>query len=387
MSLKVVSTAMAAALCIGLVGCGANSFNGPPRMIRAVTFNTGEAEDANTTCTEATQWTNSHNLGRRFFVAACGSISQPSDAERARALFNYGVTLNRARCTDFFAERAGNQTRQRLFRSSVAPVSSLLAGVIGLATFGNEDDRADVIQALALVEGATVAGLEVYEAEFLFGADNVNSVRLLTHRALDTHAAEALNATTDFHSATRHLIDHQMICTPANVLQLARDAIAAGNIQPTAPGTRTTALPAGVSAALSQIALIGSSLNAGQLSSEQLGALWWLANPDGGTHTNDQLKVIQSRLPTTGSPLVIDDGAGNLSPDPTLVVEIRTLVNALPTDIQTGFRITRRLIQDEIARGGATPLLERTAGLRFSVPSQFQPTPGRAVEVVVPAGD
>jgi len=74
------------------------------------------------------------------------------------------------------------------------------------------------------------AGLDVYEDQFLFGADNVYSVQAMTMRALSAHQTDIDSAELEtFDSGVRALLDHQSICTPGNILELVRASIDNGD--------------------------------------------------------------------------------------------------------------------------------------------------------------
>lgn len=227
---KMALIAAAAAL---LSGCG-NSANGPPRLFIA---GAPAESPVGATCVDGqvqvpatTEPSDRHLLSDDFFARACASFEQEEDESRARLMTRLGVTLTTIRCRDFFHERGGNQTRERILRGSIAPVSALLTGLVGAVDFDSDADRLNWLEVLALGESASLATLDLYEREFLFGAENVASVEVLVLRALEVHgqAIEAQNV--DFHQAARNLVQHERICTPAAILDLTRSAIRNGQV-------------------------------------------------------------------------------------------------------------------------------------------------------------
>jgi hypothetical protein len=320
------------------------------------------------------------NLTYEFHDRACDSLRDPGDPTLAGRMMDAGITLNRMRCNDFFAERAGNQTRERILRGTIAPVSALITGIIGIVDFDTDAGRQEAIQILGIGESATIAGLELYESEFLFGAANVNSVRTLTMRAADEHAAGILAQSVGFYTAARHLIDHQMICTPANILELAQAAIREGRIAP-ATRIRGDNAFAGGSDDEATISLIGASLQAADLTADQLGSLWWLSElvKAGGTISQDVLAVIHARLdelpvnPVSGT-------TGAFTVDTARVRQLTPLLDQLSTDVTSGFMVTKGLLDTRIAAAAPSSVLDPTSDVHFSVPVETIPI-GRAVEV------
>ncbi len=301
-------------------------------------------------------------------------------------MIDAGVTLNRVRCTDFFAERAGHQTRERIFRGAVAPLSALITGILAVANFKTDNGRKEALQILSIGQSATVAGLELYESEFLFGAANVNSVRTLTMRALNEHATEILTQDVQFFGAARHLIDHQMICTPANILELSQNAIREGKVVPrTTASSNVQALT--ISADQNMLATITQSMRAPTLTDDQLGSLWWLSElvKAGGTIDQDRLAVIRDRLAKLPvNP--IQGTAGALTVDTPLILSFAPMLSAFSPPVVSGFEIARRLLDAKIAETTPASVLERTRLIRFAQPSLHDTVVAEAVEVgIAPA--
>jgi hypothetical protein len=327
------------------------------------------------------------NLSHHFYDLACSSFRSPNDPVLARRMIDHGVTVNRMRCNDFFAERAANQMRERVVRGSVAPVSALITGIIGVATFDSDADRERAIEILGIGQSATIAGLELYESEFLFGSDNINSVRTLTMRALDAHGASILNENVGFYGAARHLIDHQMICTPANILELSQTAIREGRIGSASPiivGNQVAA----ATDDRQVITTLARSLRMAELTADQVGALWWLSDlvQGGGTIDPDILIVLQERL--AGLPLnpISTTGAAR-SVDRQLMATFKPLIDTLSPKVTRGFEVAKRLLAAEIAKAPPATMLDRTRSIGFELPLDAVPGVSRAQEVTVtPAG-
>lgn len=189
-----------------------------------------------------------------------------------------GFTLVYANCNDYFWVMGQYQTGSRVGRDLIAPVITVLTGLITtgvLTDFGSDDN---LLTGLTLGSAFATSGLDIYEAHFLFGAESIDSVRELIFSALAEHREKVmgLNVQSPYH-ATMQLIDHQAICVPAHILRLVREAIAEGRVE----GTISGGTPARQD--LDWRRSLASALNIqGPLTTPQAYALWRLfetANP------------------------------------------------------------------------------------------------------------
>jgi len=201
-------------------------------------------------------------------------------------------------------------------------------------------------------------------------------------RAADEHAAGILSQSVGFYTAARHLVDHQMICTPANILELAQAAIREGRIVP-ATRIRDPQVFAGGIDDNDIISRIQTSLQAGDLTADQIGSLWWLSElvKAGGAFSQNDLAVIHARL--AGLPVnPVGGTSGAFTVDTALVQQFTPQLDQLSTDVTSGFLVTKRLFEARIAEGTPPLVLDRTNAVHFSMPAELTPT-GRAVEVGV----
>ncbi|WP_448657954.1 hypothetical protein ACPVPU_10830 [Sphingomonas sp. CJ99] len=197
-------------------------------------------------------------LEDRFVAAACASAAASSDNDLAIAMLETSFSMTNARCTDFFADKAGNQARANIVRSSVAPVLTLLTGVLSIVNIKNDVDgekRADWERGLTLASTATLAGLTVYEENFLFSADNIDDVRGLTKHAMAQYRQTVLRMTNHtFDTSVDYALEYHMICTPGKIKSLVKQAIKDKKIevidraaQPVVAGVAATPPDAGAS--------------------------------------------------------------------------------------------------------------------------------------------
>lgn len=233
-----------------LSACGAG-FSGPPRLARLSHID-GSVDGGKFDCRDGVLTAppfgpgslGANNLTHNFSSRVCASLHDPDDDTKTVAMLDSGVTLVKVRCNDFFNAKQTNQGRARFMRSLIQPLTVAITGTFSVIRFGSERGESDALALLAVGNSAVNAGIDVYEDQFLFGADNVFAVRNMTLRALVAHqdsirAAIEQDSITSFDGATRALLDHQNICTPGNILELVRASIDGGTFRarerPTTP--------------------------------------------------------------------------------------------------------------------------------------------------------
>jgi hypothetical protein len=177
------------------------------------------------------------DLFTRFSSAAHDLSANSSDTPDTGRYLQAGFALIYADCDTFFRASGSSQRSANAVRDMIAPVVTLLTGIIALNHPNSAgDDR--LLTALTLWSSASNAGFDIYERHYLFGAENIDSVRELILKALTVHSATVFNdQPTTLEDATVQLIDNQTICTPSHILRLVREAIRNGEIEPTITGS------------------------------------------------------------------------------------------------------------------------------------------------------
>ncbi|MFD1107428.1 hypothetical protein [Sphingobium olei] len=197
-------------------------------------------------------------------TVASGQLSVP-DTARQRAFMEAGFALILARCNGYILAKADRQRGVNVTRDAFAPITALATGIVALVSSGESVDS-DVLTALSLGTTAASAGFRIYEQRFLFGAENVNSVRRLVLKALTDNADEALRKTDEvakqiaaekarggaqqnrealsYSQAVIYLINNQSICSPGHILELVNGAISAGKIESISSTDSKPAAPA-----------------------------------------------------------------------------------------------------------------------------------------------
>lgn len=163
-----------------------------------------------------------------------GTLAPPNSSDdpvsrHARQMAVEGVHLADSYCELFFRYGGDNQKWLLVSRDLVAALGSIATGAVALA--GRNASTATGI--LALTTAGLYNGVDIYTRNFLFGSDNIESVRTMTMKALAAHSAAALpdhdTSVWTFGGAAQVVTEHQMICTPASIRNLVLQAIKAGS--------------------------------------------------------------------------------------------------------------------------------------------------------------
>jgi hypothetical protein len=102
---------------------------------------------------------------------------------RARRMAFEGVHLAESYCALFFDYGSNNQKWLLVSKDLVAALGTVATGAVALASPHN----ATAAGVIALSTAALYNGVDVYTRNFLFGSDNIDSVRTMTMSALAAH--------------------------------------------------------------------------------------------------------------------------------------------------------------------------------------------------------
>lgn len=314
---SVFKNALIASAALSLSGC--YSFTGVPQLI-----NGGGVVNQQGTVSKRTE-----SLKNNFRYAVEIAAADRDNWNKVGTMMDTGYLLAYSNCDDFFRVMGLGQRDSSIARDLVAPVISILTGVIALKDFQNASIQQDYIEIIGLGSAAYVTGLDVYDKHFLFGSENIYEVENLTLDALDTSEDIIRSAgTMNFERAVQKLIRHQGVCTPASIKSLTKQAIAAGNV---VPSRRIgTGLPSREAEVLAQLGtLVGKP---GEVSQEEAAALWWLyaGSPQKSGEVNDYA-FLDTALSQTNVAAKIDPAADQPydrsgAPDEALILaELRKL--------------------------------------------------------------
>jgi hypothetical protein len=167
-------------------------------------------------------------------------------SNKARQMALDGMNLVDAYCADFFRRRGDSETVLSVIKDSTTAGASAASGVLSLASPANSVASG----AISLFTATTSDVTNIYTKNFLFGSDNIESVRAMTMTALSAHRSKIFPTTSDgkdadttpwnFGDAVNVIMDHQDICTPASIRTLVLSSISTTKFT-TAPVTTTSA--------------------------------------------------------------------------------------------------------------------------------------------------
>lgn len=224
----------------------------------------------------------------RFKTSADLAVKAGSTTELRRAMLDDGFALISASCSDFFESSGRRQSWVITSKDAINVLSTLATGAVALR---NGSD--DTVAAIAFGSSAAYAGLDLYTRNYLFGVENIDAVRELTMRAIDTHqTAVAAKGPETYTEVLQALLDDQNYCAPRKIASQVREAIKGGKLDPYSSSNGEGSVAAqGDAQVMRQIGrLLGLP---GPLSSDQAGALWWLVK---GAAQASEYPKIQARL-------------------------------------------------------------------------------------------
>ena len=188
-------------------------------------------------------------VGRNWAVDLNDDHRNYLNQRRIHNFMDSGFLLISENCRDYFWALGTQQRRANVLRDSVGPITALIAGILNIVSPGGGTNGAgttsnDTLAAISVGTIAITSSLDIYEERFLFGAENIISVSNLVQQALGAHRRAAIHGTLpvaadgtverlalSYEVAARRLRENQDICTPANILSLTQQAIAAGQVR------------------------------------------------------------------------------------------------------------------------------------------------------------
>ena len=164
-----------------------------------------------------------------FINAYNESYGSPFNVKLAKTMMDYGFGLIYANCSDFFNSAGKTQQWLLALRDIVGAAGTLTTGILSMTNGGQI-----ATTTVALSTSTAFSGLDIYTKNFLFAADNIQSVRDLTTNALIAHRKAVVTGMernefeASFSNAISILEEHQNYCTPMKILSLVRHAITKG---------------------------------------------------------------------------------------------------------------------------------------------------------------
>jgi hypothetical protein len=165
----------------------------------------------------------------------------------ARQMTVDGFNLVHDYCAEFFRTSGRNQQWLNVAKDLTTVIGTAATGILALSSPAN----ATAAGAVALGTATAYNGVDLYTRNFLFGADNIESVRVLTMNALAAHKSFVLPSpdltTWTFGGAAEAINDHQAICTTASIRALVVAAINSGTVTAYPPAGSAPGNPAAAS--------------------------------------------------------------------------------------------------------------------------------------------
>ena len=168
------------------------------------------------------------------------SANSAADAAIYQTFALDGMAAVDGNCSDFFSNAGEHEKYVDFARDIVAAGGTLASGILALT-----NSSKDAVAIVSLSTGTSYSALDVYTKNFLFGADNIDSVRTLIMNALDAHQKTVVADGTpwDFNNAMRVILDHQEICRPSAIIGLVKSAIKNASLTAAQTGASQTQSP------------------------------------------------------------------------------------------------------------------------------------------------
>jgi hypothetical protein len=260
---------------------------------------------------------------RQLAVAKDPSKAKPEDAVLYQGLALHGMTAVYGNCSDFFLDAGEHEKYIGFTRDAVAVAGSLAAGIMALSSASSS-----AVATVALTTGTLYSSLDVYTKNFLFGAENIDSVRALIMNVLDVHQKAVLEDTAPwtFDNAVKVILDHQDLCRPSAIVNYVRAAIKNGHLDASKPSAETESAIAAQDQLVKLMVARDVGFDQGTVDDLDLFALLYWQYAD--TPTADEIPFIRTtlvdKLPDGKGPFIRDPAAKDIKDNPKWTTDDRT---------------------------------------------------------------
>lgn len=159
----------------------------------------------------------------QFASAASAAFAAPASATPAAEMLESGFLLNYVSCKDYFSSAGTTQRWVIVANDFVAAAGTLATSVLALTHAGTA-----AVSATALGTSTFAAGAAIYTKDFLFSAENIDSVRTLTIDAMHQHQIAIPRDNLTAYTAMTAILDDQDMCSLPYIATLVRKAIQKG---------------------------------------------------------------------------------------------------------------------------------------------------------------
>jgi hypothetical protein len=315
---------------------------------------------------------------------------QKSESQAAQKMMSDGFALVYASCSDFFTSAGQTQKWLIVARDAVGAAGTLATSILALTHAG-----AAATAGTALGTGAFFSATDIYTKDFLFAAENIESVRTLTLNALTKHSSNVpVGDWLTYNDASVAILDSQDLCSVSRIAAMARDAIRNG--KPDTPPDEGNATNVGGAKKTGDEVIVDALNNllkpvSAANKAAQLGAVYWLMYGNPSTDA-ERASICQALalVPPERSPVEekIDQGKAvcNIKSDWIYRQNAKALLDELsPTAISAlkksidAFRQAQAIYKTQSAdlAGGQAPIVE------FALPSTPTPRPSTHVNIVI----
>ena len=218
---------MLAVLCIAVTGCESGQVIRSSRDTMSVS---GPAVTPSSTAAQSLPalFQLTYQNAYEAQVNAYNGVTAGSQ-ERFRNMAEVGFGLVRAHCAEFFSNRGESQKWIQFSADLVALGGALATGLLAIT-----GTSALAVSIVALSSATAFSSIDVYTKNFLFGAENIDAVRVLIMDTLGADATTSLRTPIgewSFAYAVNAIMANQEICKPARILALTRNAIATSTVK------------------------------------------------------------------------------------------------------------------------------------------------------------
>ena len=160
-----------------------------------------------------------------FADDAKAALTSKAAADLGR-MHETGFNLVKINCAAFYRQMGVNERRSRITRNLLAPVSTILTGVLALHDWSaHTNQKEDILQIITLGASAGATALDVYDEHFLFKSNNIDSVRTMTMNELDEKKEKVSANLANYSSVVVKLMEYQNICSPSHIVVRAPEKI------------------------------------------------------------------------------------------------------------------------------------------------------------------
>jgi hypothetical protein len=307
-------------------------------------------------------------------------VNAAEDAIIYRSLAVHGMAVVYGNCSDFFLEAGEHEKYIAFTRDAVAVVGSLASGIMALSSASS-----NAVAVVALTTGTVYSSLDVYTKNFLFGAENIDSVRTLILNVLDVHQKAVVEDQSPwtFDNAVNVILDHQDMCRPSAIVNYVRAAIKSGHLDASKPSGERDNVIASQDQLVKVMVARDVGFAQGRVDDPDLFALlyWRYADAPTAEETTFIRTALVDKLPEGKGPFIRDATSREVKDNPkwsgqdttTLTTDLHRFSAATTEALTRRIETLKKRVKPATGTGpapeGAPPAMPATPSLPLTVPS------------------